>query len=394
MGRLKVLCVDDEPHVLEGLALHLRRAYRVVTATSGQAGLEELAKQGPFAVVLSDMRMPAMDGAAFLSQVREVAPDTTRMLLTGHAEFNSAIAAVNEGRIFRFLTKPCPPDQLRSAFDAAAEQHRLVTSERVLLEQTLHGSIKTLTDILSMTNPMAFGRSTRIKKTASELAEALGMQNRWQVEMSAMLSQLGSISLPEETAEKYYYGHDLSKDEKAMVSRIPGMTEELLANIPRLEPVREILAKQGMPFEAGNGNKEVPLGARILRIAVEFDELESADIDPRRALDTMLGREGRYDPTILQALGQIKGTLADRVEVTEIRVRGLKVGMVLAEDVRTRDDVLLVARGYEVTPTFVQRLRNFRVGFVKEPLRVLAQTEPEGGTTAPNAIQTPIGNKR
>jgi len=374
MDRVKVLCVDDEPHVLEGLALHLRRTCEVVVATSGRAGLEELARQGPFAVVLSDMRMPAMDGAAFLSQVREAAPDTTRMLLTGHADLQAAISAVNEGQIFRFLTKPCPPDQLRLAFDAAAEQHRLVTAERVLLEQTLHGSIKTLTDILSMTNPVAFGRATRIKKHVSELADALGMQNRWQVEVAAMLSQLGSISLPEETAERFYNGQELSAQEKAMVARMPKVTEELLANIPRLEPVREILTEQGTPLEAGRGKTDIPLGARILKIVVEFDELESRGLSVLLALDTMLGREGWYDPQILQAFVQIKG---EQRVVKEIPLQAVRVGMVFAEDVRTKAGILLVARGYEVTQSFIEKVRNFRKGLVNEPLLVVVKKQSE-----------------
>jgi DNA-binding NtrC family response regulator len=114
------------------------------TATSGKAGLERLSSDGPFAVVVSDMRMPEMNGAAFLAQVRERAPDTVRVLLTGQADLDSAIAAVNEGQIFRFLTKPCAPEMLISSLRAAEEQHRLITAERVLLEQTLHGAVKAL----------------------------------------------------------------------------------------------------------------------------------------------------------------------------------------------------------------------------------------------------------
>jgi len=372
MTKTKILCVDDEPQVLEGLALHLRRDYDVHTAVSGALGLDALGQHGPFAVVLSDMRMPEMDGATFLSQVRRQEPDAIRVLLTGSANLESAIAAVNEGQIFRFLTKPCPPDKLRLTMGAAAEQYRLVTAERVLLEQTLHGSIKTLTDILSMTNPVAFGRSTRIKKHVSELADALGMKDRWQVEMAAMLSQLGSISLPEETAERYYYGRELSYDEEAMVSRIPSMTQELLANIPRLEPVCEILVKHRVPFGAGSDREDIPLGASVLKIAVEFDELESEGLSSQLVLDTMLGREGRYDPAALQAFVQIKGTSAEHVHVMEIPLQELQVGMVLAEEVRTKDNVLLVARGYEVTRTSVERLHNFEEGSVKEPLRVVA----------------------
>src|SRR5205823_11426086 len=128
----------------------LRRRFDVASATSGADGLAALEKAtGAVAVVISDMRMPAMNGAAFLAQVRQRWPDTVRMLLTGQSEIEAAIAAVNEGQIFRFLSKPCPADQLLAAVMAAVAQHDLITAERVLLEQTLHGSIKTLTEILS-----------------------------------------------------------------------------------------------------------------------------------------------------------------------------------------------------------------------------------------------------
>ncbi|MBI6546352.1 MAG: response regulator, partial [Cyanobacteria bacterium NC_groundwater_1444_Ag_S-0.65um_54_12] len=142
--RLKILCVDDETQILAGLAWHLRRQYEMIAALNAPAGLEALERDGSIAIVLSDMRMPGMDGAAFLSRVRQVAPDAARILLTGHADLEVAINAVNEGQIFRFLTKPCPPPVLLAAVNAAAEQYRLITAERVLLGQTLGGSIKAL----------------------------------------------------------------------------------------------------------------------------------------------------------------------------------------------------------------------------------------------------------
>jgi signal transduction histidine kinase len=133
--RPKLLFVDDEPSVLEGLALHTRRKFQVSTATSGAEALQKMKQEGPFAIVVSDMRMPEMDGAAFLRQARRLAPDTIRMLLTGYADVESAMTAVNEGYIFRFLTKPCNPDALHAALSAAIEQRRLVSADRLLLEE-------------------------------------------------------------------------------------------------------------------------------------------------------------------------------------------------------------------------------------------------------------------
>jgi len=375
-SKIKVLCVDDEPHVLEGLALQLRRTCDVHTAPGGAIGLEIMGREGSFAVVLSDMRMPGMDGATFLSKARKLAPDTVRMLLTGQADLEATISAVNEGQIFRFLTKPCPPDQLRLAFVAAVRQHRLLTSERVLLEQTLHGSIKTLTDILAMTSPVAYGRATRIKKNVIELANALDLEERWKMEVAAMLSQLGSVSLPDDIAEKYYYGEKLDAREKEMVARMPKVTEDLLANIPRMGPVREILSMQHKRIVAGR-DSDIPVGARVLKIAADYDALETAGMKVQMAFDTMRNREGHYDPEILQEFFKHKGTVATKEEVREVSSRDVTVGMVFAEDVRTSTGILLVARGYEVTPSFVERLRNFGRGQLIEPLRMIVPAEVE-----------------
>jgi DNA-binding NtrC family response regulator len=154
----KILFVDDEPAVLDGYKRMLRREFEVDTAVCGQQGLAEISNHGPYAVVISDMRMPEMNGAQFLSQVRQTAPDTVRMLLTGYSDMDAAMSAVNEGNIFRFLTKPCEKDLLGKAITAGLMQYRLVTAEKDLLENTLMGSIKVLTDVLSAVSPEAFGR--------------------------------------------------------------------------------------------------------------------------------------------------------------------------------------------------------------------------------------------
>jgi DNA-binding NtrC family response regulator len=132
----RVLFVDDELNVLEGIQRTLRKQVELQTASSGAQALRLIGASGPFAVVISDMRMPAMNGAQFLARVREQEPDTVRMILSGHADLEATIAAVNEGQIYRFLTKPCPTDQLLAAVEDALNQHRLLTAEKVLLELT------------------------------------------------------------------------------------------------------------------------------------------------------------------------------------------------------------------------------------------------------------------
>ena len=189
-AKARILCVDDQPNVLAALERTLRERHDVVTAVGAAAGLTRLERAGPFADVVSGLSMPGMDGVAFLGRVRQRAPETVRVLLTGQADVTGAMAAVNEGQIFRFLLKPCAPDALGKALSAAVEQHRLVTAERVLLEQTLHGCIKALTDLLAIAQPASFGRASRLKRLVERLAVELGVPDRWQVEIAALRSQV------------------------------------------------------------------------------------------------------------------------------------------------------------------------------------------------------------
>jgi len=377
--RARILCVDDEPDLLEGLSLLLRRSYDVTTATSAHDALGVLEQDHTIAVIVSDMRMPGVDGAAFLSQAREMLPDAVRILLTGQSSLSSAITAVNEGQVFRFLTKPCDPAVFRQAVDAAVEQHRLLTAERVLLEETLHGSIEMLADVLAIANPISFARATRAKKYVSQLMEALGVRDRWQVEVAALLSQVGWITLPVETASRMYYGDALSDDEQAMVARLPDVTDRLLKHIPRLEVVRGILATYTKPFiwmdvpRATAQDRLIVLGAQVLKAALDFDGFDTRGLAASVALGTMRARGDYYNPQVLEALEALLGAQDRPVEVQQVPLSALRVGMVLADDVKLTNGVLLAARGYHVTAGFVERARNFK-GSVEEPLRVFPRS--------------------
>lgn len=379
----RILCVDDEPRVLEGLELHLRKRFDVWLAPSGPAGLEILRASPEVAVVISDMRMPEMNGATFLAKAREIAPDAVRILLTGHADIESAIAAINEGHIFRFLCKPCPPPVLLGAALAGLEQHRLVTAERVLLEQTLRGSIEALTDVLALTSPLAFGRASRAKDLASQLATKLGVRDRWRVEVAAMLSQLGTVTLPGETLEKIARGSDLSSQEQTMASGIPAATQRVLAHIPRLEAVRAILAGAERSFgpEHQPGalpDPDVHRAGQILRVALAFDAHVERGAAPCLAVTMIQSRGDAYDPAVVQALGEVCELDEARLSIRAIALPALKVGMRLAEDVMLKNGTLLAPRGYVVTPSFVARAGNFAPGTVKEPIVVSLVAEEVG----------------
>jgi CheY-like chemotaxis protein len=370
--------------VIDGLALQLRRDFEVLGATSGAEGLVALRDRGPFAVVVSDMRMPKMDGAAFLGHARALAPDTTRVLLTGFSELEAAIRAINQGGVFRFLTKPCAQADLRAAIDAAVEQHRLVTAERVLLEQTLRGSVRALSDILALANPAMFGRATRVRHRALELAAHLALPDPWALEVAMTLSHLGEVTVPDVVLARAHAGEPLSRDEQAMLARAPEITERLLANIPRLERVRAVLAAAGLApaprgHDAVDPSPDDVRAGQIARLAVDFDELASAGTPPADALDLLRSRTGRYDARALDALADLEAPAADERVVREVSIKDLVEGMVVAQEIRSSAGMLLVARGLEVTASMLERLANYGQGRVKEPLYVVSRRRRDGG---------------
>jgi CheY-like chemotaxis protein len=366
-----VLCVDDEPRVVEGLALHLRRDYQVLTANGAQKALQLLKENGAPAVIVSDMRMPGMDGATLLKHVRHLHPETTRILLTGDPGRDVAMAAVNEGQIFRYLTKPCPPDQLRTAIESGVAHHRLLVAEKVLLQETLIGCIRALIDILAITNPVAFGRATRVKRLATELAAAMGTTGFWQLEAAAMLSQIGYISLPTELVEKLYYGKRLTPEERVLADGAPQVAQKLLGRIPRLEPVMEILAaSQQVKADVPEG--VIKIGAGILRLVLEYDSYIAQGRPVNEAIAAIRSQTLRHDGKLVERLEWLVGALVGAQQLTEVVVGDLVPGMVFMDDLRTHVGTLLVPKGFEVTETFLARMRNFGPGILQERVRVMA----------------------
>lgn len=369
----RVLCVDDEARVVEGLALHLRREYEVHTALSGTEGLAKLKSIGDVAVVLSDMRMPGMDGAVFLHQAMRSYPDVTRLLLTGEPGRDAAVLAVNEGQIFRFLTKPCPPDRLKEAVEAGVIQHRLVKAERELLQETLIGCIQALVDVLAITNPVAFGRASRIKRVAMQFAQSLGCVGYWQLEAAAMLSQIGYLSLPVELVEKLYYAEPLSEEEKVLAAGVPAVAANLLSHIPRLEPVMQILnalhASTAQLKSLGEGT--IGLGARILLLVLEYDSLVTQGHPSDVAIQTAHMSADRYGVDLVEKFRTFMGAAPCTAEIREMPLRHVLPGMTIMNDLRTHLGTLLVPRGFEVSETFLARLHNFGATILSEKIKVL-----------------------
>ena len=360
----RILFVDDEPAVLEGYKRILYPEFPVDIAEGAANAFAVMEKNGPYSVVISDMRMPVMNGAEFLSKVRESSPDTVRMLLTGYTDLNGAIDAVNRGNIFRFLTKPCDTEVLAKALADGLELYRLITSEKELLEKTLMGSIKVLTDVLSAASPETFGRSMRIAHCVRHILAKVQLPAPWCIEAASALSQLGCITLESDLMHRAYAGAALTEVEQAGFNAHPSAAMELLKNIPRLESTSWIIGQQ---LKSAIPDAESPLppystaelmrGAKVLKLAVAFEQLREKFPAQGAALAHIRKRSNEFESSLIDTLTDLKPLEAAK-QLRKVSTSRLRAGMVLDQEIKNGKGVLLVAKGQELTSALIMRLEN------------------------------------
>lgn len=378
----KILCIDDDANVLTGIQRNLRKQFDIDTAVGALAALKLIEKECPYAVIVADMQMPGMNGVEFLNIARKKYPDTVRVMLTGNADQKTATDAVNRGHIFSFLNKPCPPEKLAEVLTDGIKQYRLVTAERELLENTLNGSVKVLMEILSLSDPVSFGRGQTIRDQAREVAKLLQVPATWELELAAMLCPIGCVSLPAELNQKARAGLDLTGPEKDAFARVPQVGSDLLAHIPRLQSVARIVLYQnknydgtGFPTDSLKG-AEIPIESRIIRVLSDLAHLETKKSARFKGMEHLREQKGLYDPQVMAAVGQFfelenNANAAAQKTSLALEVAELHAGHVLTADIRTNQDVLIVAAGTRLTPLILERLRNFAaLAGLKLPIHV------------------------
>lgn len=378
----RILFVDDDPNLLAGLARSLRKLLEFDTALGGPEALQKIAQSGPYAVVVADQTMPGMNGVELLEAVRECAPDTVRLMLTGNADQKSAVDAVNRGAVFRFLNKPCPPEVLVPALETALKQYELQSTERELIEGTLTGSVQIMSEVLGMVAPDALGRGQRLRESMGTFARHLDLESVWEYEVAALLSPIGYASLPIIVLRKLSAGTDLDPDEAAIVRRVPEVGYSLVSSIPRFAQIAQIILYQakdftgtGVPSDSVSGS-DIPIGARMLRILNDRLTLELEGVVKQNALLAMRGRTGSYDPTLVEKCFEcfptfLSNALSSDVPVVYRQVDELVPGQVLVSDIKLTGDVTLVASGERLTKMVIQRIANaVTLGQIKGPFPV------------------------
>jgi response regulator RpfG family c-di-GMP phosphodiesterase len=368
----KILFVDDDITILTIHRINFSSKFETLYAKSGEEGIEILKEALPVAAVVSDYSMPEMDGITFLTKVREISKDTVRIMLTGVADVQLAVNAVNEGNIFRFLTKPCPPDFLIKTLESAVEQYQLITAERELLDHTLKGTIKILIDILSVVNPIAFNKAGRLRNIIKDLGKNLENSLKWKLEIAALLSQIGCITLPTEILEKHNNSIALTPEEEKLFLSHPQIGKSLLANIPRLEEIAEAIAFQDRVYPKKISDEQrdhdIAVIAKLLKHAVDLDK--TVEEEKRKPAQR---KESATISQDIQTKVQEPGysSFEKRYIIRDLPVKSLRPGMILVKDLVDKNGVPIVVKGTEISEVLILRLTNFiSLNRISDPISV------------------------
>lgn len=392
MNPHKILFVDDDLHLLAALQRTLRRNFIFDTAPGGQEAIELIQSNGPYALLVVDMRMPVMDGLEFLEKAKSVAPHAVRIMLTGNADQETAAEAVNRGQVFKFLNKPCPLEILLPVIESGLKQFEMLSMERELLEGTLTGSVKLMSEVLGMVAPEALGRGQRLRQAMRQFAKFCGAAPAWELEIAALLSPIGHASLPAAVLQKISAGEELTTNEQTMLRRVPQIGHDLLSTIPRLGGVARIVLYQNKGFD-GSGvpgdhvsGEDIPLGARMLKILTDRLALEVEGVVKQVAFDTMKGRVGAYDPQLLGLCFDCFGAFVTNAISAEGSVRSLHIielveGQIVVSDITTKEGLVLVPAGTQISAMILAHLLNYNsLGEVKQPVLVQDPAPKTNGT--------------
>lgn len=427
-----LLFVDDEANILSALKRLFRpHGYRIWTAGGGQEGLDILARE-PIDLVISDMRMPEMNGAQFLEKVREQWPDTVRILLTGYAEISATIDAINRGQIYRYVSKPWEDNDIvllvkqaleRKALEreklrlealtqrqndelkelnATLEEKVRVRTEEVRqtmaflekaheqLKKGFTTSIRVLSSLIEMRGGHMAGHSRKVADTARKLAIRLKMPAAevQDVVFAALLHDIGKIGLPDKVLERPF--SVLTNEEREEVVKHPIKGQMALMELEQLQGAAAIIRShherfdgQGYPDKLSGIN--IPRGARLLAVVNDYDALQNGSLttvpmrEPEARAYIKESRGTRYDPTVVDAFLDMLGELSARREAEEgipVRPAGLKAGMVIARDVLTSDGILLLSKGYVLTDAIIAQIYNYEKAEGR-PITVYVQPKGE-----------------
>ncbi|MCF6281660.1 MAG: response regulator [Candidatus Polarisedimenticolaceae bacterium] len=409
-----LLFVDDETNILSSLRRLFRPyGYKILVALGGREGLEMM-ESNRVDLVISDMRMPEMDGATFLAKVAEQWPETVRILLTGYADIESTIAAINIGKIYKYICKPWDENDIKLSVRHALEQRFLEQERKRLLiltnkqnrelqafnanlEETVQqrtqelrktmdmletahkslksnyvSSIKVFSNIIELREGTSTGHARRVAEWARDLALKLELDNETvqQVLFAALLHNIGKVGLPDKLINKPF--NELPIEEQDQVAKHPVIGEGLLMGLDNLQVAAKLIRGQhehfnGCGYPDKLSGEAIPLGARIIALTNDYDDLLQGMLSRKtynqsEAQDYLLKNKGKhYDPELVDLFLDMVGITKPqppKVAMRLIKSNGLTVGMVLAQDLVIQDRALLLSKGHVLNESLIQRIHD------------------------------------
>ncbi len=383
--RMRVLLIDDDPQIGAGLRRALNRDVQLELAADAAEALILLRDRGPFEIVVCDLSMPGMDGLSLMQHVRRLWPEAQRIMLSGEAQMQHALHALNDNLIFRFLLKPCPIETMRSALTAAHQQHSLLKAERELMEQTWRGSVAALFDVLALAHPAAFGRADRLAQHATEICQALNVPDAWRVITAARLTQLGAHGISSASAAALEQNRGLSVDNMQELLALPLAAARILAHIPRLEAILEILRAAAAPPTGA----VLPLEPAIVRLVNHVDLLASSGLSSGETIDALTDTCPEYPVSVLSVLHRRESDASKIPATASMRLSEVTLGMRFTSEVRTPHGLLLSTRGQLVTQSLLDRVRNNWAAFASDQIVRVEIPRPAERALGENAPRQP-----
>lgn len=411
-----LLFVDDEANILSSLKRLFRPfGYRIFTAESGSQGLE-IMEHEDVDLVISDMRMPEMNGAQFLEKVREKWPETVRILLTGYAEIGTTIDAINKGQIYRYVSKPWEDNDLTVAIKLALKQ-KMLEQEKRRLEELTHRqneelkdlnanledkvkarteelrktmetlkvahdrlkksfitSIRVFSNLIEMRDAAMMGHSRRVAELARTLAQRMSMSDAevQDVFVAGLLLDIGKIGLPDHLLKKPFAS--LTSDERAEMVKYPAKGQMALMALEQVQGAAQLIRNHrerfdGLGYPDSLMGSAIPLGARVLAIANDYDEAQIGALSAKRMshADAVAfirnGKGKRYDPVVVDVFLSVMGGCGKTVSQTGpelvLNSEQIKPGMVISRDFITQNEELLLSKGHVLNEQLITQIKSF-----------------------------------
>ncbi|MCM8525116.1 MAG: response regulator [Lentisphaeraceae bacterium] len=349
-----VLFVDDDPNILKAIKRNLRGKFEICTSETIEDAIDKI-KTHTFPVVVSDMKMPVMNGADFLILVRETQPEAIRILLTGESGLEEAIKAINESDIFKFLKKPCPTEVLIENINSALRIYNAKHIEELLMEKSVKGFVLIISELMNIISPEIFKKSSDIRRIIKSPRTSFPIKDEWSVEVAALLMYLGSINYKIYSYEKIFNTEAMSK--------ILYKSASLIFKIPKFEEVHNILYDLACFYEDQAVINALDCDSKVLKLIIDYYHMVSHANFKEKFVRM-------YNKDILSAIPDMLGK-TKKSEIIEIGADKLEANMTAAENIITVSGSILINKGDTITDNDIVTLLLFSSkNVLVEPFKV------------------------